>query len=254
MAHRGEHHGVVRDAGAVASGLGKPGGSGREIEHLDDRGALGTGEAAVQSANDVGCHAPLLVGRPGKRDERVIAGDEVAHLHGVAHGVDVLDAGFHAIVHDDAALDAGFKSGCLGEGRIGRDADGEHHHVGAQRLFAGHKNVDAPVALFESLYGTAQCQMHAVSAHLLVDEGGRIGVEGVNKVARALHDGHVQPQLAQVLGHFQADETAAAHHGRTRVLPIDELLHREGVLHGAQREQAVEPHAGKCWARGAGAG
>ena len=96
--------------------------------------------------------------------------------------------------------------------------------------------------------------MHAVSAHLLVDEGGRIGVEGVHKVARALHDGHVQPQLAQVLGHFQADETAAAHHGRTRVLPIDELLHGEGVLHGAQREQAVEPHAGKGRARGAGAG
>ena len=254
MAHRGEHHGVVRDAGALASGLGKPGGSGREIEHLDDRGALGTGEAAVQSANDVGCHAPLLVGRPGKRDERVIAGDEVAHLHGVAHGVYVLDAGFHAIVHDDAALDAGFKSGCLGEGRIGRDADGEHHHVGAQRLFPDHKNVDAPVALFESLHGTAQRQAHAVSAHLLVDEGGRIGVEGVHKVARALHDGHVQPQLAQVLGHFQADETAAAHHGRTRVLPIDELLHGEGVLHGAQREQAVEPHAGKGRARGAGAG
>lgn len=145
MAHRGEHHGVVRDAGALASGLGKPGGSGREIEHLDDRGALGAGEAAVQPANDVGCHAPLAwLAGPGKRDERVVAGDEVAYLHGVAHGVDVLDAGFHAIVHDDAALDAGFKSGCLGEGRIGRDADGEHHHVGAQRLFAGHKNVDAP--------------------------------------------------------------------------------------------------------------
>ena len=88
-----------------------------------------------------------------------------------------------------------------------------------RRLFPGHKNVDAPVALFESLHGTAQCQMHAVSAHLLVDEGGRIGVEGVHKVARALHDGHVQPQLAQVLGHFQADETAAAHHGRTPGAP-----------------------------------
>ena len=196
----------------------------------------------------------LLVGRASERDERILAGDEVAHLHGVAHGVYVLDAGFHAIVHDDAALDAGFKSGRLGEGRVGCDADGEHHHVGAQRLFPGHKNVDAPVALFESLHGTAQCQMHAVSAHLLVDEGGRIGVEGIHKVARALHDGHVQPQLAQVLGHFQADETAAAHHGRTRVLPIDELLHGEGVLHGAQREQAVEPHAGKGRARGAGAG
>ena len=96
--------------------------------------------------------------------------------------------------------------------------------------------------------------MHAVSAHLLVDEGGRIGVEGVHKVARALHDGHVQPQLAQVLGHFQADETAAAHHGRTRAFCIDKLPHREGVLHSAQREQAVEPHAGKGRARGAGAG
>ena len=208
----------------------------------------------LEPADDVGGDAPLLVGRPGERDERVVAGDEVAHLHGVAHGVDVLDAGLHAIVHGDAALDAPLKPRRVGEGRIGRDADGQHHHVGAQRLFAGQEHLDAVLACFEALHGTAQRQVHPVGAHLLVDKGGHVGVEGVHEVARPLHDGHVQPQVAQVLGHFQADETAAAHNGRARAFRVDELLHGEGVLHGAQGEQAIESYAGKLRPRGAGAG
>ena len=254
MAHGGEHHGVVRDAGALTGGLGEPGGGGRQVEHLDDGRALGAGEAAVEPADDVGCYAPLLVGRPGERDERVVAGDEVAHLHGVAHGVDVLDAGLHAVVHDDAALDARLKPRRIRKGRIGRDADGEHHHVGAQRLFAGQEHVDAAIALLEALHGAPQRQTHPVGAHLLVDEGGHVGVEGAHEVARPLHDGHVQPQLAQVLGHFQADEPAAAHHGRARALRIDEVLHREGVLDGAQGEKPVEPRAGKLRLGGSRAG
>lgn len=92
--------------------------------------------------------------------------------HGVAHGVDVLDAGLHAVVHDDAALDARLKPRRIRKGRIGRDADGEHHHVGAQRLFAGQEHVDAAIALLEALHGAPQRQTHPVGAHLLVDEGG----------------------------------------------------------------------------------
>lgn len=83
---------------------------------------------------------------------------------------------------------------------------------------------------------------------------GHVGVEGAHEVARPLHDGHVQPQLAQVLGHFQTDEPAAAHHGRARAFRIDEVLHREGVLDGAQGEKPVEPRAGKLRLGGSRAG
>ena len=74
---------------------------------------------------------PCLLAGPARADEGVLPGDEVAHLHRVAHGVDVRVArsrirSFTTML----PLTPSSSPACLGQVGVRRDADGQHHHVG----------------------------------------------------------------------------------------------------------------------------
>ena len=139
----------------------------------------------------------------GQRHEGVLARDRVAHLHGVAHGEHVGHGGLHALVHHDAALDARGKPRLARQVGVGGHADGHGHQVGGKGRLALDQHVHAAVlALLEAYDRPAQRQVHAVAAHLGVDERGHVGVEGAHEVRGPLYYRDLQPRLAQVAAHI----------------------------------------------------
>ncbi len=60
----------------------------------------------------------------------------------------------------------------------------------------------------------------------------------------ALDDCDLDAAIAQVFGHFEADEACAHDHGSPRLLVFDELGDAVRVLDGAKREQTLGADAG----------
>ena len=142
------------------------------------------------------------------------AGDGVAHLHRVPHGVDVRQRGLHPLVHHDAALDAQLQPGGLGQGGVRGDADGQHHHVRPEGRLVLQQHLHAPFRGGKTLHRVAQHQAHPVLAQFGVEEGGHLRVQLAEQMAGPLDDGDLQPQLPQVFRQLQPDEAAAGENGR----------------------------------------
>ena len=102
-------HWRKNDAVCVQAGFGSvrfvdAGGSCSQIENFDDGTSQRSGIPAVPAANIISSDSPLPVGRAGQRDQRVLTGDIVFHLHGITHRINIRDGGFHTIVDQDTAL------------------------------------------------------------------------------------------------------------------------------------------------------
>ena len=82
--------------------------------------------------------------------------------------------------------------------------------------------------------------------HILVERG--------HEVASALHHGDVEPPFAQVFGHLEPDEAAANDGCRLWVLALHKVMDAEGVLNGAQGEEALGIRAGHAGVNGARTG
>jgi hypothetical protein len=87
----------------------RPGGG--AAKQPDDRGALGAAVTRIAPADDIRRDTALAVGRPGQCDEAPLAGSEILHFDGIAHGEDVRVARAHVIVHADAATLADDEAG-----------------------------------------------------------------------------------------------------------------------------------------------
>ena len=254
VVHGREDHGVGVQPCPAGGGLVQAGAGGGQAEHLEHRTALGTAVAAVPAADVVRGDAPLLVGGARQGDQRGLAGDGVAHLHGVAHGVDVGVGSLHAVVDGNAAPQAQFQPGLGGQAAVRRHADGQHHHAGGQRGLALQQHLHAVPGGGKALHRVPQPQGYPVGAHFALDQSGHVGVEGGHQLPGLLHDGHVQPQFPQVLGQLHADETAPRQHGGTGLALLHKTADTQGVLHRAQREHPLQagPRHGGLSGLGAG--
>ena len=250
MAHGGEDHLVHIKARLFGVGLVEAGGGGGHVKELQHGAALGAGVAAVPAADIVRGDAPLLVRRARQRYHRILAGDIVLHLHRIAHGVDIRVGGLHPLVHNDAALEPQLQPGLGGQAAVGADAYGQHHHVGMEGSRVLQQHVHAPVLLLKALHGEAQSQLHPVAAHLVVDIGGHVGVEGVHQLFGPLDNGNIQAQLPQVLRQLQAYEAAPRQHGGFGLLLHHVIPYLKAILHGAQGEELVYPRSGELWLGG----
>ena len=148
-----------------------------QAKQFQNRRTLRAVKVAVSAADVVGGNAALLVGGARQRDQRLLAGHEMGDLHGVPHGVDVRHGGLHPLVHNDAAPDAQLQSGLLCQMGVRRDADGQQHHVGAQRLTFLQQRQHGISVLPESGDGFTQPQSHAVSAHFRMDKARHIRIQ-----------------------------------------------------------------------------
>ena len=232
VAHGGEDHLVHVVARLFGVGLVEAGGGGGHVKELEHGAALGAGVAAVPAADIVRGDAPLLVRRARQRYHRILAGDIVLHLHRISHGVDIRVGGLHPLVHNDAALEPQLQPGLGGQAAVGADAYGQHHHVRMEGSGVLQQHVHAPVLLLKALHGEAQSQLHPVAAHLVVDIGGHVGVEGVHQLFGPLDYGHIQAQLPQVLRQLQAYEAAPRQHGGSGLVLHHIVSYLKAVLHG----------------------
>ena len=86
--------------------FGEPGGGDGEVEELEDGRSLAARKGAGYAADVVRRDSALFVGGARERDQGVLSGDVVLHLHGVAYGVNIAIAGSHMLVHLDGSAHA----------------------------------------------------------------------------------------------------------------------------------------------------
>ena len=121
---------VIRVAEPDEHLLADAGPGGRGPEQPDDRAALGAAVTGVAAGDHIGRDAALPVGRPGQRDERPLAGDEVFDLDRIADREDVRVAGVHLIIDADPAERADLEPGLFRQLVLRAHADAEDHEVG----------------------------------------------------------------------------------------------------------------------------
>ena len=212
-------------------------------------------------ASDVGHDPALPVRRPGQRDEGPFAGDVVLDFHGVADGEDVRVAGAHLLVDTDAAALTDLQPGRLGERGLRTHADGQYHDVRGIPLARLGKDLEgAGGGLLEGGHGVVESEMDVVLFQMALDEAGTLRVERRHDLIEHLDDGHLESAVDQVLGHLQADVSAAHHHGLPRLvqglesgrpglfgqgagIPLYPLPDLSRIGHGPHREDArqVDP-------------
>ena len=148
-----------------------------QAKQFQNRRTLRAGKVAVAAADIVSGNASLLVGGSRQRNQRFLPGYKMGDLYGIAHSIDVRHGGFHPLVDSDAAPDAQLKSGLFCQMGVRRDADGQQHHVGAQRLTTLQQSQHGISVLSESGDGFPQPESHAVSAHFRMDKARHVRIQ-----------------------------------------------------------------------------
>ncbi len=254
---------VVGVADALEHLLADTGPGSRATEKPDNRGALGAAVTGIASGDDVGCDAALAVRRAGQRDEVPLSGPEILDLDGVADGEDIRVAGAHVLIHADAAAFTDSEAGRLGQRRVRPHAECEDDDVG-RILFAGlrlHLERGA-VHLCESGHAVIERQVHAVSSQMAFDEVGHLAVHWREYLVKHLDETNVEAEVDKVLGHFEADESAADHHrmagglhhldsrvvghsGEKRSASFHPLANRPGIRHGPDMKDPGQINTGQ---------
>ena len=100
-----------------------------------------------------------------------------------------------------------------------------------QRCILFQQDIDTRPVLYKAFYRVSQSQFDAVLAYLVMDKGSHISIEGVHQLLWPLNNGHLDPQLPEVLCHFQTDKAAADHNGRLGLVRIHKFLDPEGIFY-----------------------
>ena len=131
------------------------------------------------------------------------------HLHRVSDGIDIGNRGLHPVIDDNAVLDSKLKTCVFCQPCIWCNTDGKHYHIRVKRRLIPEKNIYAAILLLEALHGMAKSQHDAVFAHLSMNKGGHIRVEGVHQLLRTLDDRNLHAKVSQVFGEFKSDKPSA---------------------------------------------
>ena len=226
-------------------GLIYAGSSGSHAKDLDDTAALGAGIMAVSATDVVRSDSSLFIGRASQRDQSILPGDEVLHLHRIAHGIDVGNRGFHSVIDHNTAFNAQFQPGILCKGGFGRNTNGQDYHIRMERLFVFQQHIHAAVPFLKPFYGMTKCQLYTVLAHFIMDERSHIGIKGIHKLFWTLDNGDIHPQLSQVFCQLQSNEATTCQYSGFGMVCIDVILDAEGIFNSAQGKQLIKTYTGK---------
>ena len=117
------------------------------------------------------------------------------------------------LVHADAAAFADRKAGRFGQGRVRPHTDRKDHDVRRKRFPGARLDLDrAAVQLLESDHAVVGDNLHAMPFDMALDEARDLRVQRGQDVIGLLDEGHVEPEMDQVLRHLETDEPAAHHH------------------------------------------
>ena len=216
----------------------EPRGRDGQIEEFDDRRALRAFIRAFYPADVVRGDAPLLVRGSCKRDDGFFFGDEMLHLDGVAHGVNVERGSLHFFVDDNSALCPEFQSRLFREPAFRQNADGENEHICDEFPFIRLDNDLFSVVRYFGDVGVKE-QIYAVFAEFCMDKRGDIFIDGTQKMSAALDNGDVYAAFRQVFRRFQPDESTADDNGGRRCVFIGKSADFQRIFHRAQGKNPV---------------
>ena len=204
---------VVRVAELLERFLADAGPGGGATEQPDDRGALGAAVTGIASGDHIGRDPALPVRRPGQRNKAPLSGPEVLDFDGIADGEDVRVARAHVLVHADAAAFADREAGRFGQRRVRPHADREDHDVRREGFAGARLDLDrAAFQLLESDHAVVGDNLHAMPFDMALDKARDLRVQRGQDVIGLLDEGHVEPEMDQVLRRLETDESAAHHH------------------------------------------
>lgn len=203
----------------------------------------------------VGHDAALFVGWACQRNQGRAACDQMAHLDGVAQGVNLRVGGLHVFIDGDAAALAQHEPRFLGESGLGTHADTQDHQIRRDLPAALQVDGNTPFGgLLEAYDAILKVEPHPLVRQVAVDECRHREVERGHHLVGHLHHIDMQPEAVQVFGHLQTDESAAHDHGMLRSLRIDILFDGIRVGDAAQREDFRALDALDLRAQGLGSG
>jgi len=157
-------------------------------------------------------------------------------------------------VGDDAALFVQRKTCGGGKGAVGRDADGKNDHVSLHRALVAQQHAHTGRGVLKAGDAGGKIQLHAVFAHVLVQQLGHFKVQRRHDLIGALDYGHLQSGGDQVFCGLQTDKAAAHDGGAFRALFLD---HGNDGVHVGDRPQLEyfrRVHAGQVGTHRGGAG
>ena len=223
------------------------------VREPDDTGAQAACVGAGRAGQGLSQASGGEVGRGAHGGPLGRAGDAVSDKGAVAGGVDVVQAGLLVFVdHDGAPVHLNARA-CQ-EGGGGPHADAQNHQVGSQLTGARRHGADGALAPYGG-DGDAGQELHAALAQLPCRKARHLGVQDPRKDLREhIDDGHRQLPGRQVLGHLHADEACAHHDGLFAVVLLDVVPNGDGVVGGADGENALEADALEVGNDGCGTG
>ena len=172
----------------------------------------------------------------------------VFDLDGIAYREDVRRAGAHPIVNANPAQLTDFQPGCLRQPGFRAHADPQHHEVGRIDLAGARECFERAVAvLLKPADIHVEHEANAVLFQVAFDVARDLQIHRRQHLVSPLEQRHLEPQMHQVLGHLEADKTAADHHGALR--RHHRLESRVGVHAGGQRGAPIDPLADRLGIR-----
>ena len=237
----------VGDAGAPEPLLARAGRGDGQAEDADDRRRLHAAEARRAPGDRLGGDAALPVRRPGERHDRLLAGDDVAHLDRVADRPDVRIGGAHlrrrrrcrrAAPSASPASRARPVSGRTPIARMTRSA--------GSRAPLSVSDDERPVRRRpRSPRGRRRAAASRPSREVLARPGAAIsGIERRHHLRQLLERRvTASPRWTQVLRHLEADEAAADDDGAPRCRSSIQRADAPRVGDGAHDEDAGQVDA-----------
>ena len=174
----------------------------------------------------------------------------MVHLNRIAHGINIGSRCFHMIINKDAPLDTHLKSRLFSKMRIRRYPNGKNNHVSRERIgiFKEHLN---PITCFpKSFHSMTERKRNTVFARLSMNKGSHVRIKGFHELLRTLNNSDLHTKFAQVFCKLKTNKATTCNNCRTRMGPINKLLHTKRVFDRTKRKNMLKTNTWQAWLRG----
>ena len=215
------------------------------IKNLHHRRSHGTAVAAVTAAYVIGGDPSLTVGGSGHRDQRRFPRDPMAHLYGVADGINIFHGSFHPIIDQNAVFHSRFQSDLPRQRRIRSHTDGHHRHIGGHGFPITDHNPDLSPGFLEAFGHGIEQNTDLFLPQIMLKHGGHIPIQRRKKPIHRLNQRHFHTSTGQIFRHLKADKTTADDQRGFRLFLFNIRANRRRILNRTQGKQTAAVRAGQ---------
>ena len=161
----------------------------------------------------------LSLGRACQRQPGRLMGQPVKHLYGVSHRIDVRVACPVIVVHLNGSCLSQLQAHGLSQSCLRRSPDSQHGHACLDFLSRSQGNAFFPDGADTVIYD----HIHSMVQQLLLEHLHHIIIKGRHDLVLGLNNGYMPSVHAEILSHFNADESAS-HHSHILNLAVGDKL------------------------------